>query len=55
MKKAILFIGLPGSGKTSIVNRDYAGDYAIVSADLIKQSHKDYDPQGSGAPSPMEC
>ena len=45
MKKAILFIGLPGSGKTSIVNRDYAGDYVIVSADLIKQSHKDYDPK----------
>ncbi len=45
MKKAILFIGLPGSGKTSIVNRDYAGDYAIVSSDLIKQSHKDYDPK----------
>ena len=44
MKKAILFIGLPGSGKTTIVNRDYARDYVIVSADTIKQSHKDYDP-----------
>jgi predicted kinase len=45
MKKAILFIGLPGSGKTTIVNRDYTEGYTIVSADIIKQSHKDYDPK----------
>lgn len=44
MKKAILFIGLPGSGKTTIVNRDYSNGYTIVSADLIKQGHPDYDP-----------
>jgi adenylate kinase family enzyme len=33
MKKAVLFIGLPGSGKTTIVNKVY-GDYNIVSADI---------------------
>jgi len=44
MKKAILFIGLPGSGKTTIVNRDYTEGYTIVSADDIKQGHPDYDP-----------
>jgi predicted kinase len=42
MKKAVLFIGLPGSGKTTIVNKVY-GDYNIVSADIIKSTHTDYD------------
>ena len=46
MKKAILFIGIPGSGKTTIVNERYS-DYVIVSADSIKESHKDYDPKNS--------
>lgn len=44
MKFAILFIGLPGAGKTSIVNRDYSQNYTIVSADEIKQKHPDYNP-----------
>jgi len=44
MKKAILFIGLPGSGKTSIVQRDYSKNFIVVSADEIKQKHPDYNP-----------
>lgn len=44
MKNAVLFIGLPGSGKTTIVNRDYAKNFTVVSADEIKQKHPDYDP-----------
>jgi adenylate kinase family enzyme len=39
LKKAVLFIGLPGSGKTTIVNKVY-GDYNIVSADIIKSTHR---------------
>jgi predicted kinase len=42
MKKAVLFIGLPGSGKTTIVNKVY-GKYNIVSADIIKSTHPNYD------------
>jgi predicted kinase len=41
MKKAVLFIGLPGSGKTTIVNKVY-GKYNIVSADIIKSTHPNY-------------
>lgn len=46
-KKAILFIGLPGSGKTTIVEERYSSDYHVVSADLIKQQHPDYDPNNT--------
>ena len=44
MKKAILFIGLPGSGKTTIVRRDYSKNFIVVSADEIKQKHPNYNP-----------
>jgi predicted kinase len=41
MKKAILFIGLPGSGKTTYINENIKG-YYIVSADQIKMLHPQY-------------
>jgi predicted kinase len=41
MKKAILFIGLPGSGKTTYIQENIKG-YHIVSADQIKMSHPQY-------------
>ena len=43
MKKAILFIGLPGSGKTTYIKNKITG-FEIVSADEIKYQHPDYDP-----------
>lgn len=46
MKKAVLFIGLPGAGKTTVVNELYS-DYNVVSADIIKLTHRDYDPKNS--------
>ena len=44
MKEAILFIGLPGSGKTTFIRENIKG-YVIVSADDLKQKHPDYDPK----------
>jgi len=45
-KEAILFIGLPGSGKSSVINkRNYADTHHIVSADDIKQVLPEYDPK----------
>lgn len=44
MKKAILFIGLPGSGKTTYIQNQIFG-YRIVSADEIKYSYSDWDPK----------
>ena len=46
MKKAVLFIGLPGSGKTTIIKEQYS-NYNVVSADVIKETHPDYDPKNS--------
>jgi predicted kinase len=43
INKAILFIGLPGAGKTTEARRNYS-DYYIVSADEIKETHPDYNP-----------
>ena len=44
MPKAVLFIGLPGAGKSSLINKEFRKDYTIVSADDIKISIKGYDP-----------
>ena len=44
--KAILFIGLPSSGKTTYIeNNQLNNDYKIVSADEIKASHPDFNPK----------
>lgn len=47
MKKAILFIGLPGSGKSSYINKNISQDYKRVSADDIKISLAGYNPARS--------
>lgn len=45
MKKAILFIGLPGSGKSTYIRITIFGStYIIVDADKIKETHPEYDP-----------
>jgi predicted kinase len=44
MKHATLFIGLPGSGKTTYIQNNISG-HRIVSADAIKETHPDYDPK----------
>jgi predicted kinase len=45
MKRAVLFIGLPGSGKSTYIKQNIFGStYQIVDADLIKEKHPDYDP-----------
>ena len=43
MNYAILFIGLPGSGKTTYIEKNIKG-YKVVSADELKYSNPDYDP-----------
>jgi predicted kinase len=43
-KNAVLFIGLPGAGKSTVVKERYSG-YEIVSADTLKETHPDYDPK----------
>lgn len=43
-KEAILFIGLPGSGKTTYI-KDHIRDFTIVSADDLKETHPDYNPK----------
>jgi predicted kinase len=44
MKRAILFIGLPGSGKTTYIENKIR-DFYIVSADDLKYSHPEFDPE----------
>lgn len=44
MKKAILFIGLPGAGKSSLINKTFISEYKIVSADNIKINLPGYNP-----------
>ena len=44
MKKAILYIGLPGSGKTTHLHNSNIDGYKVVSADELKQAHPDYNP-----------
>lgn len=43
MKKAILFIGLPASGKSTYIRENVCSNYFIVDADSIKELHPDYD------------
>lgn len=45
-KHAIIMMGLPLAGKSTWIenNVDKYGDYSIVSADEIKKTHKDYNP-----------
>jgi len=43
-KNAVLFIGLPGAGKSTVVKERYSG-YDIVSADTLKETHPEYDPK----------
>lgn len=45
MKQAILFVGLPGAGKSSYINKNLMKDYVIVSADNIKLTLPGYDPK----------
>ena len=45
MKKAIILMGLPNSGKTTWIKENINPTiYNIVSADDLKENHKDYDP-----------
>lgn len=44
-KNAIFYIGLPGSGKsTDIEKLNVLGDFKVISADKLKENHPDYDP-----------
>lgn len=49
MKKAILFIGLPGSGKSTYIRENVCTNFVIVDADRIKETHPDYDVNNPGA------
>lgn len=45
IKKAKIFLGLPLSGKSTLINsNNYSEGYKVVSADTFKENHKDYDP-----------
>lgn len=46
MKNAILFIGLPGSGKSTYIQNNIQG-YQIVDADHIKTTHPNWDPENT--------
>ncbi len=46
MKKALLTMGLPAAGKSTILNRDYdLTGYAVIDPDEIKKEKSDYDPK----------
>lgn len=51
MKKAILTMGLPAAGKSTVINTsfNYNGQYKMVDPDLFKASHPDYDPKNPNA------
>ena len=45
-KRMVFTMGLPGSGKSTVVNDRYAPHgYAIIDPDLFKATHPDYDPK----------
>lgn len=47
---AIMTMGLPGSGKSTVRNGlANIAEFVIVDPDLIKESHADYDPKNPGA------
>ncbi|MGM0409122.1 MAG: zeta toxin family protein [Bacillota bacterium] len=51
-KHAILTMGLPGAGKSYILNRDFeteVEEYVMVDPDLEKQQHPEYDPENPAA------
>jgi predicted ABC-type ATPase len=46
MKKALLTMGLPAAGKSTILNRDYnVTGCAVIDPDEIKKEKSDYDPK----------
>ena len=45
---AVFMMGGPGSGKSFVRDRDFAG-LAVVDCDSIKESHPDYDPKNPSA------
>ena len=46
MKKAILTMGLPAAGKTTVINNEYdITNYNLIDPDEIKQEKTDYDPK----------
>ena len=48
MRKAIVMMGLPLSGKTTWINENVnPEEYFLVSADNIKMAHPDYDPENT--------
>lgn len=49
MKKAILSLGLPGSGKTTYLHENYKDDYMFISADDIRVAHPNYNPNDPDA------
>lgn len=45
-KKAIFTMGLPGAGKSTVVNKLYSVDcFVVIDPDLIKEEMPDYDPK----------
>lgn len=48
MKKAIFTMGLPGAGKSTVLNQVYPG-IQNIDPDAVKESHPDYDPKNPGA------
>lgn len=48
MNKAILMMGLPLAGKTTVINeKNLEKDYTLISADKFKESHPEYDPSNA--------
>lgn len=51
MAHAILTMGLPGSGKSTVVRDRYGDDhsYTLIDPDVVKAGHPDYDPKNPSA------
>lgn len=46
MKRAIMTMGLPASGKTTTLDRNYdLSEFTVIDPDRIKEEREDYDPK----------
>ena len=45
MKEAIIMMGLPLAGKSSWIEANNTEAWRVISADQLKESHKDYNPE----------
>lgn len=50
MKKALMTMGLPGSGKSTVLTNNFnVAEYTLIDPDAIKKEHADYDDNNPSA------